>query len=152
MRRGAVCKINLDDVDFKSKKIAVVEKGGLIHNYKISNEGLEAIQDYIDRERNADNEAWNSPALFLPYNTKPNPNGRLSSQSINRIWNKVAEKAGVEGKTPHSARHAMGKHVIEKTGNVAAVQRVLGHKNAAYSMQYARITDQELEKVLNERD
>ena len=39
----------------------------------------------------------------------------------------------------------------EKTGNVAAVQRQLGHKNAVYSMQYARISDKELEDVLDER-
>ena len=38
--------------------------------------------------------------------------------------------------------------IIEKTGNVAAVQRQLGHKNAAYSLQYARITDEELNVVL----
>jgi integrase len=41
----------------------------------------------------------------------------------------------------------MGRHIIEKTGNIAAVQRQLGHKNAVYSMQYARITDEELNRV-----
>ncbi len=59
--------------------------------------------------------------------------------------------AGVTGNTPHSARHAMGRHIIEKTGNVAAVQRQLGHKNAVYSQQYAQITDEELNAVLDER-
>jgi hypothetical protein len=29
----------------------------------------------------------------------------------------------------------MGRHLMAKTGNVAAVQRQLGHKNAAYSLQ-----------------
>jgi hypothetical protein len=29
----------------------------------------------------------------------------------------------VDGKTPHAARHAMDRHLIAKTGNVAAVQR-----------------------------
>jgi site-specific recombinase XerC len=45
----------------------------------------------------------------------------------------------------------MGKHIIEKTGNIAAVQKQLGHKQAAYSMQYARITAEELGRVLDER-
>jgi integrase len=70
---------------------------------------------------------------------------------INEIWNEVCQIAGVEGKTPHSARHAMGKHIMEKTGNVAAVQRQLGHKNATYSMQYARITAEELRDIINDR-
>jgi site-specific recombinase XerD len=51
----------------------------------------------------------------------------------------------------HSARHAMGKHIIERTGNIAAVQRQLGHKDAVYSMQYARITKQELLDVIDDR-
>ena len=59
--------------------------------------------------------------------------------------------ADVKGKTPHNARHAMGRYIIEKTGNIAAVQRQLGHKNAAYSLQYARITDEELNMVLDGR-
>ncbi len=45
----------------------------------------------------------------------------------------------------------MGKHIMEKIGNVAAIQRQLGHKNAAYSMQYARISAEELSKVLEDR-
>jgi integrase len=64
-------------------------------------------------------------------------------------WNEVCRLAGIKGKTPHSARHAMGRHIIAKTGNVAAVQRQLGHKNAAYSLQYARITEAELQAVVD---
>ena len=29
--------------------------------------------------------------------------------------------------------HAMGRHIIETTGNIAAVQRQVGHRTAAYS-------------------
>ena len=67
------------------------------------------------------------------------------------IWNEVCQLAQVKGKTPHSARHAMGRHIMEKTGNVAAVQRQLGHKNAAYSLQYSRITEEELNEVVDDR-
>jgi integrase len=45
----------------------------------------------------------------------------------------------------------MGKHIMERTGNIAAVQRQLGHKNAVYSMQYSRITADELRDVINNR-
>jgi integrase len=75
----------------------------------------------------------------------------LSARSISAVWDDVCSFANIKGKSPHAARHAMGKHIIEKTGNVAAVQRQLGHKNAVYSMQYARISDKELEDVLDER-
>ena len=151
MRRAAVRNLNLGDLDWKKKMLAVREKGGLVHRYQISAEGLQAIRDYVDEERGNDAKLWKSPALFLAAGTVAHGNGRLSVVVINSVWNDVAARAGVEGRTPHSARHAMGRHIIEKTGNIAAVQRQLGHKNAAYSMQYARITEQELANVLEDR-
>ena len=41
--------------------------------------------------------------------------------------------------------------IIEKTGNIATVQRQLGHTNAADSIQYARVIDQEIAEALDER-
>ncbi|MFN7928926.1 MAG: tyrosine-type recombinase/integrase [Blastocatellia bacterium] len=151
MRRAAIRNLNLKDVNFKSQTISVKEKGGTVHSYHISREGLRSIQDYLDNEYLGDNAQWKSTALFLSPSTTPHGDGRLNLSVINRIWNETCAMAGVEDRTPHSARHAMGKHIIEKTGNIAAVQRQLGHRNAAYSMQYARITADELRAVIEDR-
>jgi integrase len=151
MRRAAVRNLNLGDIDLNHKILTVEEKGGLKHKYKITAEGLAAIQDYLEHERQADAKKWKSPALFLSPHTTAHGTGRLNPRVINTVWNEVCALAGVEGRTPHSARHGVGKHLIEKTGNIAAVQRQLGHKNAAYSMQYARISDEELGEVLEDR-
>lgn len=151
MRRRAVTAINLADVDFERRKITVEEKGGMRHTYQINKEGLATIRDYIQNEREADFDKWQSPSLFLSTCTNPHGNGRLTVKVINQVWDDVCKVADVKGKTPHSARHAMGRYIIEKTGNVAAVQRQLGHKNAAYSMQYSRITDEELNVILDDR-
>jgi integrase len=151
MRRAAVRNLNLDDINFKRRSVSVEEKGGRTHSYKISSEGLAAIEDYINKERGGDNKKWQSPALFLSAATIAHGTGRLNVRVINTVWNEVCELAGVGDHTPHDARHAMGRHLIDKTGNIAAVQRQLGHTNPAYSMQYARITDQELGDVLNDR-
>jgi integrase len=70
---------------------------------------------------------------------------------VNTIWNAVCRMAQVQGRTPHSARHAMGKHIMDKTRNIVAVQRQLGHRQAAYAMQYARVTAGELAQVLDDR-
>ena len=77
--------------------------------------------------------------------------GRPTVRVINTVWNAVCRVAQVQGRTPHSARHAMGKHIITKTGNIAAVQQQLGHRQAAYAMQYARSTTAEVAHVLDDR-
>src|SRR5512147_2481871 len=152
MRRAAVCNLDLSEVDFAQKSVTVREKGGQSHRYKISKEGAKAIRDYLNEERCNDTEMFpQSPALFLPAETVVNSAGRLTPRVINTVWNEACRWAQVKGKTPHAARHAMGRHIMQKTGNVAAVQRQLGHKNAAYSLQYARITDAELQSVVDER-
>ena len=151
MRRAAVTHITLDDLDRKAKKITTIEKGGHQHSYKISEQGFKAIEDYIEHERLFDAEFFQSPALFLAAANTRNTSGSLLSRQVNRIWNEVCKKAGIEGKTPHSARHTMGRHIQESTGNPEAIQKQLGHKNVAYSINYARITDSEMEKVLENR-
>ena len=153
MRRAGVCRINLADVDFDGRQIEVEEKGGATHSYKISREGLAAISDYLAHKRKQDKKHFaDAPALFLPAATVPNSDGQLTPLVINDVWSEVCKAADVHGKTPHLARHARGRYIIEKTGNVAAVQRQLGHKNAAYSLQYTRITREELGEVLDTRE
>jgi site-specific recombinase XerD len=140
MRRAGVCNILLEGVDFNRQTITTKEKGGHSHTYHVSREGLGAIRDYLEKERPQDNEKWQSAALFLAAAYNDRGKGGLSISMINKLWNDLCKTTGIENRTPHSARHAMGRHIVEKTGNLAAVQRQLGHKNAAYSMQYARIT------------
>jgi integrase len=151
MRRAAVVNILLADVDFERKAITVAEKGGYRHEYRVSAEGIEAIRKYAELERPGDNDRWHSPYCFLSANNAPMGQGQLGEKTVNSVWDEACQIAGVSGRTPHSARHAMGKHLIEKTGNIAAVQRQLGHKNVKYSAMYARITGDELSNILNDR-
>jgi len=151
MRRAAAVAADLDDVDWRRARVTVREKGGQRHTYKISREGLAALRDYVEQERPHDAGTLDSPALLLPAAENARSSGRLTPVAVNRAWNEAARKAGVD-KSPHAARHAMGRHIVDRTGNVAAVQRQLGHKNAAYAMQYMRVAEEDLDAVLNERD
>ncbi|NTW87664.1 MAG: tyrosine-type recombinase/integrase [Desulfobulbaceae bacterium] len=152
MRRSAIISLNLVDIDFDRRILSVVEKGGSVQPYPISRQGLAAISDYLEQERAGDQEKWQAHALFLSALCNPHGDGRLTPRVINTVWNQVRDFAGVDkDKTPHSARHGMGVFIMEKTGNVAAVQRQLGHKNASFSLQYSRITNDELKRILDER-
>src|ERR1035437_6195877 len=137
MRRAAVKNINIADVDFERRSIRTLEKGGASHTYTISQQGLNTIKDYVDKERNIDTATYDSQVLFLPVAIS-NLTGRLHANAINDVWNQTCKLADVHGRTPHCARHAMGKFLMESTGNVEAVQRQLGHKNASYSIAYSR--------------
>lgn len=159
MRRLAATRIALDGVDPKRQVVKTIEKGDNTHEAMISRQAVQAIRDYVERERHLDAEYFESLPdavhplpLFLPARNMRNQKGHLLGDSINRIWDEVAEVAKIEGRTPHSARHAMGRHIIDKTGNPSAVQRQLGHGSPWYANHYSRITNNELANVLDERE
>lgn len=152
MRRAEVVSINLNEVNEKKRTLLITEKGGQRRQCLISREGMRAIQDYIREERGEDEPFFpTSPALFLPSNTIVNSSGRLTPLNVNTLWKEVCKLAGVKGRTPHSARHAMGVYFIKKTGNPRAAQRQLGHKNPSTTMQYMQFTQEEMQEVLDER-
>ena len=151
MRRAGVTQIDLQDLNFQKRVVPTLEKGGIRHPYPISREGLDAIQTYLDRERDIDNERWQSSTLFLPALTVANGKDQLSVRAINRIWQDVCELAQVSGKTPHSARHGMGKYLAKVRG-IEVVKRQLGHQNIGSSVAYARPSNQEMQTVLDERN
>lgn len=122
---------------------------GEVRSKHLKKQGLKAIRDYLVYERREDSGAGLA-ALFMPASSIQNSKGRLTPLVVNHVWDDVSTLAQVSGKTPHSARHAMGRHAIEKTGNIGAVQRQLGHRNVAYSVQYARVSNKKRRDVWND--
>jgi integrase len=151
LRRAEVTSIDLADVDFTHATVLITAKGGQRRRCLVSQAGLQAVRDYLAQERAQDATHWTSPALLLPAASVGQSTGRLTPTTINQVWNAVCRLAGVTGKTPQAARHAMGLHIVKKTGNPRAVQRQLGHTNPATTMQYLQFTQEELQTVLDDR-
>jgi integrase len=151
MRRAEVCSIDWGDVNAARRTVGIIQKGGEQRRCPISKEGLQAIQDYVDKERGGDAAVWDSAALFLPSASVKRGQGRITPSMINLIMKEVCQIAQVENRTPHSARHGMGVHIIKKSGNPRAVQRQLGHANPATSMQYMNFSLDDIHDMLDDR-
>jgi site-specific recombinase XerD len=107
-RRAAVTKLDIESLGEGHRMLTVAEKGGYTHTYAISREGWGAIPEYLTHERDRDIAHWPSPALFFAASTVARGTGRLAALAVNDICQTVCQTASVHGKTPHSARHAMG--------------------------------------------
>lgn len=107
--------------------------------------------DYILNERYIDNEVLDSSYLFLPTHHLKDKKLKMSPGIINRIWNRVCERAGVKGKTPHSARHHFAMKVLKHPdGTVQAVKEALDHQDPRYSMQYMGVSKNKIRKIVEE--
>ena len=67
-----------------------------------------------------------------------------------RVFDKAVQAADLPGLTPHGLRHTAASLAVSAGANVKAVQRMLGHKDAAMTLNvYADLFDDELDDVAN---
>ncbi|WP_321275975.1 tyrosine-type recombinase/integrase [Thiomicrorhabdus indica] len=73
---------------------------------------------------------------------------RLGVRSIQASLDKRAQQAGLPTKvSPHRLRHACATHVLESSGDLRAVQEMLGHANLSTTQIYTKLDLQHLAKV-----
>jgi integrase len=70
-----------------------------------------------------------------------------------QVFDPAVETAGLSGLTPHELRHTAASLAISAGANVKAVQRMLGHKSAAMTLDvYADLFDDDLDAVADRLD
>lgn len=70
-----------------------------------------------------------------------------------RYFDAAAVEAGVDGLTPHELRHTAASLAVSAGANVKAVQRMLGHKSAAMTLDvYSGLFDDDLDGVAEQLD
>lgn len=76
---------------------------------------------------------------YVPFN--------LNISKINKDWNKAKKYMGLEHDADfvlHTLRHTTATRMLQRTGNIAIVQRMLGHAKIQTTMRYAHISDDQL--------
>jgi len=71
----------------------------------------------------------------------------LSEQQITRDWNAVKGSMGLKDDPNfvlHTLRHTTATRMLQRTGNIAIVQKMLGHAKITTTMRYAHIADEQL--------
>jgi integrase/recombinase XerC len=73
---------------------------------------------------------------------------RLSAQSV---WQRLKRRSQLAGTSapvhPHMLRHSFASHVLQSSGDLRAVQEMLGHANISTTQVYTRLDFQHLAKA-----
>lgn len=87
--------------------------------------------------------------VFRDHLGRPPRNQSATSADWNRTWFVSAcRRAGVEPLPPHDLRHTAASIAVHAGANVKALQRMLGHKSAAMTLDtYADLFDSDLDDV-----
>lgn len=83
-----------------------------------------------------------SPRLFVGYLGRP-----ISRQNVWSLLKRAAEKAGVEGVSPHVLRHSFATHMLEHGADTRSVQAMLGHSDLATTQIYTHVTSERIRTV-----
>lgn len=130
IREAALTEINIEDIDFESKTITVIDKRFTTHVYHINNKMEKAICDWLaDREELLDGESCD--ALFISNQKK-----RISEGAVWKIVKKYAKNALGYEISPHKIRSGFCTILYDQTGDIEFVRDAVGHKNMETTKRY----------------
>lgn len=140
LRLSELQGLDLDRMDLATREVRLLGKGNKERIVPIGSKALEAIHRWLE-VRMSFNPQDN--AVFLN-----NRGGRLSYRSIQLIMEKWGRKQGLETHLhPHKLRHSFATHMLEGSGDLRAVQELLGHSSLATTQIYTHLDFQHLAKV-----
>ncbi|OYW40817.1 MAG: tyrosine recombinase XerC [Hydrogenophilales bacterium 12-61-10] len=142
LRLSELADLDLNDVNLQSGEAQVTGKGRKTRIVPVGQQALTALAAWLQQRQPRDN----TPALFL------NQRGtRLSPRSIQLRLQRWAMQAGLSQHVhPHLLRHAFATHVLQSSGDLRAVQEMLGHASISTTQVYTHLDWQHLAKVYDQ--
>ncbi|MGE0356673.1 MAG: tyrosine recombinase XerC [Burkholderiales bacterium] len=141
LRVSELTGLDVGAVDARTGEARVTGKGAKTRIVPVGAPALEALARWLPvRERLA---AAGETALFVGRAGR-----RLSPREVQRRIKRRAAAAGLAVDVhPHMLRHSFASHVLQSSGDLRAVQEMLGHASIASTQVYTHLDFQHLAKV-----
>ena len=139
LRLAELVGANVGDLDFDEGVITVVGKGSKTRISPVGSAARKALRAWLATRTGV---TLQDP-LFVARGGK-----RLSPRSVQlRLKKLAATTTGSDALHPHMLRHSFASHMLESSGDLLAVQELLGHANIATTQIYTHLDFQHLAKV-----
>jgi integrase/recombinase XerC len=141
LRLAELIRLAPTDVNYDDATVRVTGKGSKTRIVPVGSHAIAALEAWL--EARAQIRAIQSDALFV------NRAGRrLTSRSVQLRLKAWALKRGVPTRVhPHVLRHSFASHVLQSSGDLRAVQEMLGHASISSTQVYTHLDFQHLAKV-----
>lgn len=142
LRLAELISLDVDTIDFRDASLVVTGKGRKTRQLPVGRPALEAVHRWMEL-RSALVKDPDERALFV------NRNGRrLSPRSVQQRLARAAKQRALDGRLhPHMLRHSFATHLLESSGDLRAVQELLGHSDLATTQVYTHLDFQHLANV-----
>lgn len=140
LRLAELVALDVTDLDRNEGLVSVTGKGNKRRTLPVGRMALAAIEQWL-AARALLNPTVN--ALFLSRR-----GDRLSPRSVQARLAQQARERGLDQHLhPHMLRHSFASHLLESSGDLRAVQELLGHANLSTTQIYTHLDFQHLAKV-----
>jgi len=140
LRLSELTGLNLADC-LKDGSIKVMGKGSKQRILPLGRQAQKALNAWLKVR----------PAYASPYESAvfvSKRKTRISNRQVENRLNKMANEQSLSQKvSPHKLRHSFATHVLESSGDLRAVQELLGHANLSTTQVYTHLDFQHLAKV-----
>lgn len=141
LRVSEVTNLDLGAVDLSAREVRVTGKGNKTRIVPVGEPAIKALTRWLDCRREL--KGAETHAIFLGKHGK-----RLSPRLVQSHIKTWATKQGLRvDPHPHMLRHSFASHVLQSSGDLRAVQEMLGHASIASTQVYTHLDFQHLAKV-----
>lgn len=144
LRLAECVSLDIYSVDIRDGLVTVTGKGNKTRKVPVGNYALEAVSAWLKvRPQLA---ALDETALFVSTRGK-----RISARSVQQRMRHWALKQGLDTNVhPHMLRHSFATHLLESSGDLRAVQELLGHADISTTQIYTSLDFQHLASVYDQ--
>lgn len=141
LRLAELVSLDPAALDFADASVRVIGKGAKTRVVPLGSYAISALQSWLAMRGQLANQ--DETALFV------NRNGsRLSARAVQLRMSGWGVKQGISsGVHPHLLRHSFASHVLQSSGDLRAVQEMLGHTSISTTQVYTHLDFQYLGKV-----
>jgi integrase/recombinase XerC len=141
LRLAELVNLNLDALNLGEGTITVTGKGNKTRIVPVGQHALNALQAWLSIRSGL--PVQDGEALFLSRLGK-----RLSRRAVQYRLQQWAIRQGINIRVhPHMLRHSFASHVLQSSGDLRAVQEMLGHANISTTQVYTHLDFHHLAKV-----
>jgi integrase/recombinase XerC len=145
LRLSELVALDLQDLDFRESTLVVREgKGQKTRHVPIGRFARDAIENWLKVR-----ETWPGASLSAVFTSRRGL--RISPRSVqSRLARWQLKQGGAMAVHPHMLRHSFASHLLESSGDLRAVQELLGHANLSTTQVYTHLDYQHLAKVYDQ--
>ncbi|MGF1835978.1 tyrosine recombinase XerC [Photobacterium sanguinicancri] len=144
LRLAEIVGVNVRDISLSKGDLRVIGKGDKERIVPFAGLAREWVAKWLKVRGQL--ASAGEPALFVS-----KLGSRISTRNVQKRMAEWGQKQSVSSHiSPHKLRHSFATHMLESSGDLRAVQELLGHANLSTTQIYTHLDFQHLAKVYDE--